>query len=187
MAGMGTPDELGLIYFDGDADLQSPTSGGSGVLDTMGMTHLLGGRTPQLSGLSAGAVLVRPDNVALFAFDPAELDTAQWMTVAARRLHATPAPVGQADQACRYLEDRADAVVVHFDVDVLDTGRFPLADFPHFNGLGLAQAALSLCRFAAGPHFAALVITEVNPNHDPDGNLIAARRDIVVVALAPAR
>ncbi len=65
-------------------------------------------------------------------------------------------------------------------------GRFPLANFPHFNGLGLDQAARSLSRFTANSQFAALVITEVNPDHDPDGNLITALRDVVVDALATA-
>ena len=33
----------GLVYFDGDADLNTPERSDSAVADTMGMTHLLGG------------------------------------------------------------------------------------------------------------------------------------------------
>src|ERR1039458_3571688 len=40
LAGFG---EVGLVYFDGDADLATPERSESAVADTMGMTHMLGG------------------------------------------------------------------------------------------------------------------------------------------------
>ena len=71
-----------------------------------------------------------------------------------------------------YLDRRCDSYLVHFDVDVLHTGLFPLADFPHFAGLTLDEAGACLDEFTSGEKFGGLVITEVNPGHDPSGELL---------------
>ena len=76
---------------------------------------------------------------------------------------------------------------MHFDVDVLHTGLFPLANFPHFAGLTLDQASACLEEFAGGEKFGGLVITEVNPGNDPSGELLGALVKTVAGALAPAR
>jgi arginase family enzyme len=34
--------DVGLVYLDGDTDVGLPDSGGSGILDSMGVSHLLG-------------------------------------------------------------------------------------------------------------------------------------------------
>jgi arginase len=186
LAGFG---EAGLVYFDGDADLSTPDSLRSGVADTMGMTHLLGGGSPRLAGLGSRGPLLRPEQVVLFGFDPAELDTRQWTELASWHLYAAPAPAvradpaGQARAARAYLERRADSYLVHLDVDVLHTGLFPLANFPHFAGLTLEEVSVGLGEFAGGEKFGGLVITEVNPDHDPDGQLIRTLAQVVTGAL----
>ena len=188
VAGLARHVDVGLLYVDGDADLNTPATSTSGVLDTMGVTHLLGGGAPALAG-TGRTPLLRPDALELFGFDPAELDTGQWTRLVEHRLSATPAPVVQRDPAARAVEARARlaaraaAVLVHLDVDVLDTNAFPLADFPHSNGLALGELAECLpvlCADAAG-----LVLTEVNPDHDPDGARLAQLVGVVAAALAP--
>ena len=73
-----------------------------------------------------------------------------------------------------YLRARRRPVLVHFDVDVIDSTEFPLADFPHFNqGLGYADALACLRVFGRHEAFGGLVLTEVNPHRDPDGRLTA--------------
>jgi arginase len=137
--------------------------------------------------------LLRPGQVVLFGFDPAELDTLQWTELASRHLYAAPAPAvradpaGQARRALGYLGRRCGSYLVHFDVDVLHTGLFPLANFPHFAGLTLDQASACLEEFAGGEKFGGLVITEVNPGNDPSGELLGALVKTVAGALAPAR
>jgi arginase len=180
----------GLVYFDGDADLNTPEWSGSAVADTMGMTHMLGSGSPRLAGLGSRFPLLRPEQVVLFGFDSAELDTRQWTELVSRHLYAAPAPAvradpaGQARQARAYLERRTGAYLVHLDVDVLHTGLFPLANFPHFAGLTLDQAGVCLNEFTSGGKFGGLVITEVNPDHDPDGQLIKTLAQVVTTALA---
>ncbi len=174
----GNAQKTGLVYFDGDADLNTPATSDSGVLDTMGVTHLLGGGLPQLSGIGEHQPLLGSDRIELFGFDPAELDTQQWAQLTSRGLHATPAPAVREDPTVRAaaalsrLEARVDSVLVHLDVDVLDTGLFPLANFPHLAGLTVSEVARCLSVFCSSDAFAGLVLTEVNPDHDPDGLLL---------------
>ncbi|HEU5385006.1 MAG TPA: arginase family protein [Streptosporangiaceae bacterium] len=182
----------GLVYFDGDADLTTPERSTSAVADTMGMTHMLGGGSPRLARLGSRYPLLRPGQVVLFGFDPAELDTSEWTELVSRHLYAAPAPAvradpaGQAWRALGYLNRRCDSYLVHFDVDVLHTGAFPLANYPHFAGLTLDEAAACLDVFAGGEKFGGLVITEVNPGHDPSGELLRTLAARVTRALAPA-
>jgi arginase len=192
----------GLVYFDGDADLATPERSTSAVADTMGMTHMLGGGSPRLARLGdrypptaegrRGFPLLRPGQVVLFGFDPAELDTFEWTELASRHLYAAPAPAvradpaGEARRALGYLGRRCDSYLVHFDVDVLHTGLFPLANYPHFAGLTLDEAGACLDVFAGGEKFGGLVITEVNPGNDPSGELLRTLAARVTRALAPA-
>ena len=183
----------GLVYFDGDADLTTPERSASAVADTMGMTHMLGGGSPRLARLGSRYPLLRPGQVVLFGFDPAELDTGEWTELTSRHLYAAPAPAvradpaGEAQRARGYLDRRSVSYLVHFDVDVLHTGLFPLANYPHFAGLTLDEVSACLDEFARGDRFGGLVITEVNPDHDPSGQLLRALTARVVRALAPAR
>jgi arginase len=183
----------GLVYFDGDADLTTPERSDSAVADTMGMTHMLGGGSARLARLGSRYPLLRPGQVVLFGFDPAELDTGEWTELVSRHLYAAPAPAvradpaGEAQRARGYLDRRSVSYLVHFDVDVLHTGLFPLANYPHFAGLTLDEVSVCLDEFAGGEKFGGLVITEVNPDHDPSGQLLRALTARVVRALAPAR
>jgi arginase len=157
----------------------------------MGMTHMLGAGSAVLAGLGARRPLLRADQVVLFGFSPAELDSGQWTELASRHLYAAPAPAvradpaGQARAALAYLARRTAAYLVHFDVDVLHTGLFPLANFPHFAGLTLDQVSAGLGEFTGGEKFGGLVITEANPDHDLDGQLIRTLAQVVTGALAP--
>jgi arginase family enzyme len=69
----------------------------------------------------------------------------------------------------------------------LDTGAFPLANFPHFAGLTLEETAACLEIFCRSGKLAGLVVTEVNPDHDPDAILVPALIDTLCGALRPAR
>src|SRR5215468_3984974 len=113
--------EGGLVYFDGDADLNTPERSDSAVADTMGMTHMLGGGSPRLARLGSRYPLLQPRQVVLFGFDPAELDTAQWTELASRHLYAAPAPAVRADPA-----GQARAALAYLDRRVGTLGRVEL-------------------------------------------------------------
>jgi arginase len=170
---------LGLLYFDGDIDVSTPDRTTSGILDTMGMAHLLGYGTEELARIGPRFPLMPGERVAAFGFDFAEAPERSRSWLSERNVAQYPAtgmadPPAQAMNAMGYLANHASPVLVHFDVDVIDSTEFPLADFPHFNqGLSYADAMACLRVFCQHEAFAGLVITEVNPHRDPDGSLAA--------------
>jgi arginase len=187
--------DLGLLYFDGDADLSTPATSRSGVLDSMGVAHLLGEGAPALARLGPRYPLLAADRLLLFGFDdPDDLGDAQQALLARHAPAAWPAsrvrevpggPRAAAAAALAELEARAGTVVVHFDVDAVDSGDLPLANFPHHGqGLALADALACLEVFLASPKLGGLVVTEVNPDHDPDGGQLGRLVDGLVAAIA---
>jgi len=81
--------------------------------------------------------------------------------------------------------DRARAIAVHFDVDVMDSAEIPLADWPHYDALSFGDAMRCLSVFVGSPKLAALVVTEINPDHDPDGLLVRQFVDAFAGAMRP--
>jgi arginase len=98
-------------------------------------------------------------------------------------------PIGAAVAARRHVEASAGAILVHFDVDAIDSADLPLANYPHHGtGLTFATAMTVLRELCASPAFTGLVLTKVNPTHDPGGELRGRYIDDVAAALTdPAR
>ncbi|KAK6441549.1 hypothetical protein LTR95_002221 [Oleoguttula sp. CCFEE 5521] len=159
---------VGLLYIDADADLTVPNApGSSGNFASMTMTHLM--RCP--GALESMASFVRPDSKALV--DPGNVvffglnmdlagNTRDQLGVlfdGGYRVFTSSsiaaAPEERAREALAWLEERVDVILVHYDVDSIDAGSFPLANVPQFTGVGI------------GSKVGGLVVAEVNPDHDP--------------------
>jgi arginase len=167
-------ERLGLLYCDADLDLETPETTPSGVFDGMVLAHLLGRGEPRLAGIGPRRPMLSDEDVVLFGYnvdsgwvDPPELE-------ALERSRLTRFPLSRlqrgaaaaAREAVHVLEARSDAIVVHFDVDVME---FAAADVPHPGGLDPESALAALKVFVASPACAAVVVTEFNAERDPDG------------------
>jgi arginase len=169
--------KVGLFYFDGDADLSSPDTTTSGVLDAMGVAHLLGVADTELAQLTGITPMLADQRLVLFGYDEGDPETFQervlrqrpgLLRFADRQVRANP--VGSATDALIALRHASDGVIVHFDVDAVDSGDLPLANFPHYGtGVTLDQASQVLRIAAAAADLTAIVLTEVNPSYDPSG------------------
>ena len=183
--------EIGLLYVDGDADVTTPDPAGSGILDAMGVAHLLGHGAPELTNLAGVAPLLEPYRLAMVGGDPREIDLAgrQFLADAGVSYQEGPAlaadPVGVAKRALDAVTARSGPLAVHFDVDVVDSGDLPLGNFPHYgSGVLLEHVVACLGTLLAYESVAGLVLTEVNPTHDGDGALIRRYLDGLISALA---
>ena len=183
-------ENFGLLYFDGDIDLNTPESSQSGIFDSMGVAHMLGEGAEPLSHIGPRFPLMSTDHIALFGFHPWEVEEREWEFL--KQQHILHFPVttfhGQATQmaqdAIHRLEQRAEVVLVHFDVDAIDSADFPLANFPHHNmGLPLSEALACLRIFCSSPKCGGLVLTELNPDHDGDGSMVPTFTRLLVNAL----
>jgi arginase len=169
--------EVGVFYLDGDADLDIPREGW-GILDSCGVAHLLGDGDPQLAGLRPDGPLLDAASLVLFGFHPAQLSAGQWSRFASHGLYGIPVtaiPAGtagrRAGQVLARLQDKT-ALLCHLDVDAIDYASFPLADCPRYHGgLSLSDTFEAVTAVAAHPGLACLTLTEVNPDHDPTGEL----------------
>lgn len=194
--------KIGLIYFDGDVDLTIPSDAaaqvdGSGMFDSMVLTHLTlrDGHVPSMEEFSTadGRPLITTDNTVIYGFDPIQPKLEHWVYMLENgfktftRPTVRKDPVGTAKKAVEWLEARVDVIFLHFDVDVIDSAEFPLANFPHYAGL-MADEALSAAKvFLRSEKLKGMVLTEVNPNNDPDGSMVRKLVDGIVEGFAERR
>jgi arginase len=183
--------DVGLVYVDGDTDVGVPDSGGSGIFDSMGVSHLLGRGAPELTRLGGEVPLLEGARLAIVSADPRETDDEgrSYLAGAGVSLQEAPAfvtdPAGAAGRAMSAVAGVSGPVVVHFDVDAVDSGDLPLGNFPHYgSGVRFEHVVACLRVLRQHPSFAGLVLTEVNPTHDADGSLLRRYVDGVVGALA---
>jgi arginase len=181
--------DAGLAYFDGDADLSMPAAG-SGILDAMGIAHFLGLAETELTGLFNSRPPLAERRLAMLGYDETDHDSFrqsafdQRPDVTRYPDHAVRAdPVGCARGALAALQ-QAKRLVVHFDVDAVDSGDLPLANYPHYGtGVPLAAARQVLSVLFAAPALSAVVLTEVNPSYDPSGDSLDRYIEAVADAL----
>ncbi len=183
---------VGLLYLDGDADLATPETTGSGVLDAMGIAHLLGLADTELARLGAGPPMLTDERLAMIGYDETDPET-----FGADVLRGHPAlvrfadhqvrtdPAGHAKAALTALQRHTSSLVVHFDVDAVDSRDLPLANFPHYGtGISLDAAGEVLAVLCGAPTLAAVVLTEINPSYDPTGHQLTRYIDTVGGAIA---
>jgi arginase len=185
---------LGLLYFDGDVDLNTPSTTTSGIFDGMVMSHITGGGAEALARIGPRHPLISEEKIVLFGYnveagciDPPEIEK-----LAKSSMLQYPVPEIRenlehvAIEALTRLESQVDRVLVHFDVDVMDHRDFPAADVLHEHGLSFDDAMAVLRIFTSSPKFAGLVITEFNSDRDEDGSLARRLVDALVRILANA-
>ncbi|MGF7234150.1 MAG: arginase family protein [Frankia sp.] len=183
--------DVGLFYFDGDADLATPATTSSGVLDAMGVAHLLGLADSDLARLGATTPMLADERLVLVGYNEGDPETFREQVLRERpRLARFPDravradPTGTAKAALSGPRTASDGLIVHFDVDAVDSGDLPLGNFPHYGtGVTLDQAGLVLTVAAAAPGLAAVVLTEVNPSYDPTGHQLERYVETVAAAL----
>ena len=184
-------DDVRVAYFDGDADLNSPEHTTSGVLDATGVAHLLGIADTPLAHLGQQHPMLADHQLSLLGYDPSDPDSYDADALASRPslVHASyldvlQDPEGSARRTLEAVTGDRSAVVVHFDIDSVDSRDLPLANFPHYGtGVPLAVAGRCLRILAQTPRLAAVVLTELNPTHDPEGALLDRYIDTVAHAL----
>ena len=187
--------ELGLLYVDGHVDLNTPGTSPSGILDSMGVAHMVAeeGTAEELSRVGPRFPLMPEETIVLFGYNPRELNDAEVDALARRRMPRYPLAEIQgraeeaAAQALSKIEGRAGRFLVHLDVDVIDFTDCPIADVPQ-QGAGLEgrEAISCLKLFVRSPRFSGLTITEINPDHaDVEGAVLRGFAESIAEVLAP--
>ena len=175
-------ENLGLIYLDLHADMNTPESTAEGALDWMGMAHILGlnGAIPQLAHCGPHYPLLSSANIHLVGFDPGS--ATEWERSAIRD-HAIAvslladvarSPVSCAETILSQWAVKFERLLLHLDVDVIDFNDLPLAEnYSKNKGLSYSSTLQLLEVFLKSPKIAGLTLTEINPDHGAeDGSTI---------------
>ncbi len=166
--------EMGLAYFDRDAELNTPATTPSGILDGMVIAHLLGRGEPSLATFGRPAPLLRPGKLALLGvgrLDPQEIpvfEALPALRVSSEELRGMPG-ARAAEEVLARLAIGSDRFWVHGDLDVLDEAEMPAVDFPAPGGISFPQLTGILRPLAASPGFAGMELTNFNPDRDTGG------------------
>jgi arginase len=118
--------EPALLYMDGGVDLFTPATNPTGILDSMGVAHLLDepGTAVELSGLGPARPLLRDDRLLLFGYT--DYPGAEHEVLVRRDLAGLPAervrgrPEQAVEEALARVRASADRFLLHLDVDVVD-------------------------------------------------------------------
>jgi arginase len=164
---------VGLLYMDRDADLNTPATTPSGCLDGMVVSHLTGRGAAELVRFWGEPPLVREPDLALFGvarLDPPEEEALSRSPL--RRYLAADVlrmgPAAAAQLAVERIHGTSSEFVLHLDVDVI--ADFPATNYPGSAGLSLEDVRAALEVFARQKHLAAIEVTAYNPGKDPDGS-----------------
>jgi arginase len=171
-------ERVGLVYFDAHADLNVPGSVLPGALDWTGMAHMLGEPETARDLIEVGGrtPLLAPAQVVLFGWGPEQAQPRERETIERHSIDIVAVdevradPVAAAARALELLDDRAERLLVHFDVDVIDFTDVPLSENPGRNeGLAYDDAVRALEILLRAPRLAGLTVTELNPAHTEEG------------------
>lgn len=171
---------IGLIYIDLDADLQTPLSTQDGALDWMVVAHLLAipGTNDRICNFMPSVPILNPGQIFLFGTD--NIKDAERKTIDAQKINLTKLSEVKSDPstaAFKVLQDWAykfENLIIHLDVDVLNFNDFPLAENTRRNwGLKFSELLEALKVFTSADNFSGITITEINPDHtDNKGEIL---------------
>jgi arginase len=180
---------LSLIWFDRDADLNTPASTPSGRLDGMVLAGIIGKGSPELVRFWGEPPLVRePDTLiyGLVRVDPPEQDFMKRSPM--RHIYAVDiqakGPAAAAQSALSQLHADGREFLLHLDLDVVAQEDFPAVNVPDSGGLSFGEMQESLTEFVKHKNLLGLDLAQYNPDKDPEGSGAKKLVDLLVTVLS---
>jgi arginase len=179
---------INLLWFDRDADLNTPATTPSGRIDGMVVAHIIGRGAPELVRFWGEPPLVREPDVTLFGLERLDLPEQEFLGKSPLR-HMAAADIqskgatAAAREALTYLHADAHEFVLHLDTDVIAQEEFPGVNVPGSGGLNFEEVRASLKEFARHKNLLGLDVAQYNPDKDPDGSGAKKLVDLLVEAL----
>jgi arginase len=178
-----------LLWFDRDADLNTPASTPSGRLDGMVLAAIIGKGSPELVRFWSEPPLVREPDAVLYGLkrlDPPEqefLSRSPLRPIYADDIQAKGAVLA-AQNALAQLHTDAREFMLHLDLDVIAQEEFPATNVPGSGGLSFAEVQASLNEFVKQKNLLGLDVAQYNPDKDPDGSTAKKLIDLLAEALS---
>jgi arginase len=180
---------VNLLWFDRDADLNTPATTPSGRIDGMVVAHIIGKGAPELVRFWGEPPLVREPDITLFGLsrlDPPEqelLAKSPLRQVQAADIQAKGAAAAAAD-ALNHLHAETREFVVHLDLDVIAQEDFAAVGVPGSGGLRIEEVHAALNEFVRHKNLLGLDVAQYNPDKDADGAGAKKVIDLLVETLS---
>jgi arginase len=164
-----------LLWFDRDADLNTPATTPSGRIDGMVAAHVIGKGAPELVRFCGEQPLVREPDLLLFGIERLDLPEQEFLNkspmrhVLASQIQAKGAEKSAKD-ALAHLHADARDFVLHLDIDVIAQEEFPSVNVPASGGLHFGEVRAALKEFAKHKNLIGLDVAQYNPEKDADGS-----------------
>ena len=180
---------INLLWFDRDADLNTPATTPSGRIDGMVVAHIIGKGAPELVRFWGEPPLVREPDITLFGIarlDPPEqelLSRSPLRHVNASDIQARGAAASATD-ALNHLHADSREFVLHLDLDVIAQEEFPPVVVPGTGGLSVEDVRAALKVILGHKNLVGLDIAQYNPDKDPNGDGARKLVDLLVESLS---
>lgn len=161
-------EQLGLIWLDAHADLNTPASTMSGNVHGMPVAHLLGHGDPAMASLARPSPAVRPENVVIIGardLDPAERVNARefGITIYTMRDIDERGMRTILNEAIARVNDGTDGLHVSLDLDFVDPREAPGVGTPVRGGATYREAHLAMETLWDTERVISMDLVEVNP------------------------
>ena len=180
---------ISLLWFDRDADLNTPATTPSGRIDGMVVANIIGKGAPELTRFWGDGALVREPDVLLFGLERLDPPEQEFLTRSPMR-HTYMADIAlkgaskSAQGALTQLHADTREFVVHLDTDVLDASELPSVNVPGNGGLPFSDARAILQEIVKHKNLLALDIAQYNPDKDPGGSGAKKLVDLLIDVLS---
>ena len=181
--------QIGLLWFDRHADLNTPATTPSGRLDGMALAAIQGRGSAELVRFWGEPPLVREPDTLLYGLEQVDAPEQEFLARSpVRHLYAADIQQKGADAAAlnalAQLHTDSREFMLHLDLDVIDQTEFPSVNVPASGGLSFAEVQTSLVAFVKQKNLLGLNVAQYNPEKDPDGAAARKLIDLLVVALS---
>ena len=180
---------LSLLWFDRDADLNTPASTPSGRIDGMVVAHILGRGAPELVRFWGETPLVREPDITLFGLQRLDPPEQEYLAKSPMR-HDYAGDIQfkggarAAQEALSHMHAEAHDFVLHLDTDVIAQEDFPAVNVPGSGGLRFEDVRAALLEFARHKNLLGLDVAQYNPEKDPGGSAAKKLVDLLAEVLA---
>lgn len=179
---------VNLLWFDRDADLNTPATTPSGRIDGMVAAHVIGKGAPELVRFWGESPLVREPDLTLFGLERIDPPEQEFLAHSPLRyVYAVDVqllgPEKSAQQALAHLHAGTRDFVLHLDTDVIAQEEFPAVNVAGPGGMRLDEVRATLNQFVSHKHLLGLDVAQYNPDKDPDGSGAKILVDLLVEAL----
>lgn len=181
--------QVNLLWFDRDADLNTPASTPSGRIDGMVVAHVIGRGAPELVRFWGESPLVREPDVTLFGLDRIDPPEQEFLNKSPMR-HIDAADIqskggsAAAKSALTCVHADAHEFVLHLDTDIIAQEEFSAVNMPSSGGLSLDNVRAALCEVAKHKNLLGLDVAQYNPDKDPDASGAKKLVDLLVEVLS---